>query len=76
MQDSDDDGESAAGACLLNLLRLTAATNVCIVVSRWYGGVHLGPARFTLFKKAARQTLEEAGLLPEQGGKDKKKGGK
>lgn len=43
--DNDDDGESGAGAKLAALLELMGANNVMIVVSRWYGGVHLGPDR-------------------------------
>ena len=32
-----------------------------VVVSRWYGGVKLGPARFTHINNAARQLLVELG---------------
>lgn len=45
MQDCDDDGETAAGGRLLHLLQLTDSKNVCVCVSRWYGGIHLGPDR-------------------------------
>lgn len=38
--------------------------NIVVVVSRWYGGVHLGPDRFRLINNAARQVIEKAGLLP------------
>ncbi|KAJ3089271.1 hypothetical protein HK102_006797 [Quaeritorhiza haematococci] len=58
-QDCDDDGETAAGSRLLHLLQLTKATNVLIVVTRWYGGIHLGPARFKHINNVARQLLEE-----------------
>ena len=44
-QDCDDDGESAAGGRLLKLMVITGAANVCVVVTRWFGGVHLGPDR-------------------------------
>lgn len=46
------------------------ARNILVVVSRWYGGVHLGPDRFRLINNAARQVIEKAGLLPSQ---DRKK---
>lgn len=45
IQDCDDDGETAAGGRLLHLLQLTDCWNVVVCVSRWFGGVHLGPDR-------------------------------
>lgn len=63
LQDCDDDGEQAAGGRLLHLLQLTDARNVMVVVSRWFGGVLLGPARFGLINKAARDLLEECNLI-------------
>ena len=42
-QDCDDDGETAAGGRLLHLLQLMDAWDVMVVVTRWYGGVQLGP---------------------------------
>ena len=44
-QDCDDDGETAAGSRLLHLLQLMDVWNVLVVVSRWYGGIQLGPDR-------------------------------
>lgn len=44
--DCDDDGESAAGSRLAHLLQLCQCENVLVVVSRWFGGVLLGPSRF------------------------------
>lgn len=34
-----------------------------VVVSRWFGGIHLGPNRFQHINNAARQVLEQAGLI-------------
>jgi hypothetical protein len=56
-QDCDDDGETAAGGRLLHLLQLMDAWDVCVVVSRWYGGVKLGPDRFRIINSAARDVL-------------------
>ena len=42
-QDYDDGGETAAGGRLLHLLKLMDVWDVFVVVSRWYGGVRLGP---------------------------------
>ncbi|KAK5682976.1 hypothetical protein LTS10_004504 [Elasticomyces elasticus] len=69
-QDCDDDGEMAAGGRLLHLMELMDVWNVMVVVSRWYGGVHLGPDRFRLINQAARDTLVQ-GEFVEEG---KKKG--
>ncbi|GJN87864.1 hypothetical protein Rhopal_000819-T1 [Rhodotorula paludigena] len=46
--DNDDDGETAAGSRLAHLLTLLDVPNVMVVVTRWYGGIHLGPDRFKL----------------------------
>ncbi|GAA5996874.1 uncharacterized protein JCM10292_006054 [Rhodotorula paludigena] len=79
--DNDDDGETAAGSRLAHLLTLLDVPNVMVVVTRWYGGIHLGPDRFKLINQAARDALTDAGLLSdadnaEKGGKKGGKGGK
>ena len=56
-EEHDDDGESAAGGRLATLLKLTDARNVVVIVSRWYGGVHLGPDRFKLINMCAFDML-------------------
>ncbi|VDN28657.1 unnamed protein product [Gongylonema pulchrum] len=60
--DCDDDGEIGAGAKLLNLLELMKAKNVLVVVTRWYGGIHLGPDRFRHICNIARQALVDNGF--------------
>lgn len=66
LQDCDDDGEDAAGGRLLHLLQLLDARNVMVVVSRWFGGIHLGPARFALINNVARELLDECGFIAEK----------
>ncbi|KAJ1653476.1 hypothetical protein IWQ61_006403 [Dispira simplex] len=63
IQDYDDDGETAAGGRLLHLLQLLEMRNVLVVVTRWYGGIQLGPDRFKHINNSARRTLESAGFL-------------
>jgi len=63
LQDCDDDGETHAGGRLLHLLQILDVTNVMVVVTRWYGGIHLGPDRFRHINNSARQVLEQAGFL-------------
>lgn len=41
-----DDGESGAGMVILRMLEREELTDHVIVVTRWYGGKHLGGDRF------------------------------
>lgn len=63
VQDCDDDGEAAAGKRLLHLLQILDVKNVVVIVSRWYGGIHLGPDRFKHINNAARSLLVQQGLV-------------
>ncbi|XP_066255916.1 protein IMPACT-B-like [Euwallacea similis] len=62
VSDCNDDGENHAGGRLLHLLEILDAKNVAVVVTRWFGGIHLGPDRFKHISNAARQTLVESGF--------------
>lgn len=66
IQDCDDDGEQAAGGRLLNLLQILNVVNVMVVVTRWYGGIQLGPARFKHINNAARDSLVKGGFVNDQ----------
>lgn len=66
--DNDDDGESTAGQKLAALLDLMSVNNVIVVVSRWFGGTLLGPARFKHIANTARSLLEDLGLGRERSG--------
>ena len=68
VQDSNDDGESAAGGRLLHLLQLMGCEDVVVVVTRWYGGVKLGGERFRCIGNVAREVLVKGGW-----GKNKEK---
>lgn len=57
IEDFDDDGESAAGGKLMQMLRSMRVVNVVVVVSRWYGGINLGPARFKCINTVAGELL-------------------
>ncbi|KAB8073245.1 ribosomal protein S5 domain 2-type protein [Aspergillus leporis] len=80
VQDCDDDGETAAGGRLLHLMQLMDVWDVVVVVTRWYGGVHLGPDRFRIINAVGRDALVKGGFVKEStpGGneKGKKKGKK
>ena len=74
LADNDDDGEAGAGSKLANLLDLLNVENVIVVVTRWYGGIHLGPDRFKHIANSARIALAECGYV--DAGQSHKKGKK
>lgn len=53
-----DDGESGAGNIILKMLEGAGLENHVIVVTRWYGGKHLGGDRFRHVAEACRVYLE------------------
>lgn len=73
-QDCDDDGETAAGGRLLHLMQVMGVWDVVVVVTRWYGGVKLGPRRFAMIGAAARDALVRGGVVEESGGVGRRKG--
>jgi hypothetical protein len=73
-QDSDDDGETAAGARVLHLMQLMGLWNAVVVVTRWYGGVKLGPRRFAVINAVARDGFVRAGMVAEKADGGRKKG--
>lgn len=62
-QGSHDCGESGAGARLMVLLERCKLDGVLVVVTRWYGGVPLGGARFRHISGAGVEALKEGGFL-------------
>ncbi|KDQ08233.1 hypothetical protein BOTBODRAFT_570431 [Botryobasidium botryosum FD-172 SS1] len=71
-QGSNDNGESAAGGRLSHLLQKMELSNVLVVVTRYFGGIQLGAARFKHINQAARDALEVGGFLEARA----KKGGR
>lgn len=41
-----DDGESGAGMVIVRMLERAELTNHVVIVTRWFGGTHLGGDRF------------------------------
>jgi putative IMPACT (imprinted ancient) family translation regulator len=54
----DDDGESGAGAVILRMLEREGLTDFAVIVTRWYGGVHLGGDRFAHVVTCVRALLD------------------
>ena len=58
-QVKNDDGESGAGMVILRMLDRAQITGQIVVVTRWYGGKHLGGDRFRHVQECVRQYLED-----------------
>ena len=58
---TDDDGEGGGARRILTDMQRMGCKNVCVVVSRWYGGQNLGGARFRHIVSAARGALLKLG---------------
>ena len=69
--DYDDDGETAAASRIAEMMRLMGVDNVAIIVSRWFGGILLGPDRFKFICNSARDLLENNGFADSQKSKSK-----
>lgn len=54
----NDDGETGAGAVILRMLEREGLTDTLVVVTRWYGGVHLGGDRFAHVVTSTRAFLD------------------
>ncbi|MDM7462706.1 MAG: YigZ family protein [Tepidimonas taiwanensis] len=53
----NDDGESGAGALILQMLDREGLHDHVVVVTRWYGGKHLGGDRFRHVQDCVRAYL-------------------
>lgn len=55
----NDDGENGAGNIILHYLKNNNLKNVMVAVSRYYGGIKLGPDRFKDIKKSLIEFFKE-----------------
>ncbi len=53
-----DDGEAGAGMVIIRMLERAEVTGQLIVVTRWYGGKHLGGDRFRHVQTCVAEWLE------------------
>ncbi len=61
-----DDGEpqGTAGVPVLNVLKMSGATDLCVVVTRYFGGILLGAGGLVrAYSAAAKMALDEAGVV-------------
>lgn len=54
----NDDGEAGAGMVILRMLERNDLRDHVVIVTRWYGGKHLGGDRFRHVQTAVRTYLE------------------
>lgn len=57
-QIKNDDGESGAGMVILRMLEREGLTDHIVIVTRWYGGKHLGGDRFRHVQTCVRAYLD------------------
>lgn len=57
-QIKNDDGETGAGTVILRMLEREGITDHLIVVTRWFGGTHLGGDRFRHVQTCVRAYLD------------------
>jgi putative IMPACT (imprinted ancient) family translation regulator len=62
IRSKSDDGESGAGMIIVRMLEREAVFNHIVVVTRWYGGVHLGGDRFRHVQSCVNAYLDHAKL--------------
>ncbi|KAE9377061.1 hypothetical protein N431DRAFT_542488 [Stipitochalara longipes BDJ] len=70
IEDSNDDGESGGGRHILGLMQADNIVNVLLVVTRWYGGIMLGPDRWRIMSQVSRDALSQrlrvAGIVGQE----------
>jgi len=54
----NDDGEGGAGMIILQMLAREGLEDVVVVVTRWYGGTHLGGDRFRHVKTSVQHLFD------------------
>lgn len=54
----NDDGEAGAGMVILRMLEREGLHDHVVIVTRWFGGKHLGGDRFRRVQDAVRHYLE------------------
>ena len=57
----NDDGEGGAGMIILQMMAREEINDAIIVVTRWYGGTHLGGDRFRHVKTSVQHLFDQLG---------------
>ena len=59
IEDFSDDGESGGGRHILGVMKSSDIVGVLLVVTRWYGGIMLGPDRWRLMTQVSQDALSQ-----------------
>lgn len=59
LEGKNDDGETGAGMCILREIQRANYVNIVVVVTRYFGGIHLQNDRFKHVINAVKIILEE-----------------
>jgi len=58
-EESFDDGETGCGDLMLRVMREANAVDTLVVLTRWFGGIMLGPDRWRLMRSCVNGALSE-----------------
>jgi len=58
-EESFDDGETGCGDLMLRIMRDAGAVDTLVVLTRWFGGIMLGPDRWRLMRNCVTSALAE-----------------
>lgn len=67
-QDYVDDGEFGCGRTMLKVLKELRNMNIAVFMVRYFGGKHLGVARYDIFRDLAKKAVEELMIKRSQEG--------
>jgi hypothetical protein len=59
IEETNDDGESGAGRHILQVMQSSDVVDTLLVVTRWYGGIMLGPDRWRIMSQVSRDALSQ-----------------
>lgn len=59
IEEANDDGESGAGRHILQVMQSSDVVDTLLVVTRWYGGIMLGPDRWRIMSQVSRDALSQ-----------------
>ncbi|KIN02111.1 hypothetical protein OIDMADRAFT_41299 [Oidiodendron maius Zn] len=70
IEESNDDGETGGGRHILQILQSNDVVDMLLVVTRWYGGIMLGPDRWRIMSQVSRDALSQrlrvAGVIDQE----------
>jgi hypothetical protein len=58
-EEAFDDGETGCGDLMLRVMRDASAVDALVVLTRWFGGIMLGPDRWRIMRNCVNNALSE-----------------